>query len=978
MDVATHRLWCGAREIRLRPKVWEILRYLVERPGILITREVLHREIWHDTAVSDDTLTQTIVGLRRALGDNTKTPRFIETVHGLGFRFVGLATGWSAEVPGPAASSETASGMTLPAVRGSAFPFVGRQVELSRLTDCVTRAHEGTRQVAFVIGEAGVGKSRVVVEFLRVLSSHGTAVLVLQGRCIQQYGLREPYMPVLEALERVLRSPASVDLIPRFRRLAPSWYSQLPSLWSDVEEAAVSLAPPRGTSERMLRELTTFLESIAARSTVVLILEDLHWSDTATVELLASLAQRPDPARLLIVGTYRPAEASVVDHPICEVKQILRLRGHCIELQLDYLSLGDIRGYLSARFGHDVQYLAAAIHEHTDGHPLFMVAVLDELIRRGLLAEASGHWTTRLPPEGNELPVPDEIREMIVSEARRLSAGDRDVLEAASVAGLKIDPAILARAIGRDPEEVEEAARRMVWPHRFLDVLGDPREEERGQRYRFVHGLHRHVLYAQVPAARRRRLHQSIGEALESASGGSTVSLAAELSTHFESAGDLGRAVKYLVLCIDRAQQRFAHSDAIRYAEHARGLIRRPPASSDCDRQELELCLRLGASLSVVHGYAAPETISNYQRARQLGDAVGDPRQRFEIVMALSHAQIDGTEEGFRRGIHELSGIAQHADAADLRDQVELLRGRVEFWTGNFGEAVRILSKELATESARPVDPRLAIYGVHPVVGALAQYALALWFAGFPDQARAQADRGLAYAERLGRPTDLASIVSQSAVLALLCGDTDRASGLAARALSLCADHQLAEFVGPSRSVQGASLVDRDALGGVTEMEHGLAKQRGTAGAFFCDVILAFLALGHGRTGQWDEGLRRVDEGLALSERRFERIYTAELWRVRGELLFGSARMTQHAAGGDPKGDAAETCVRRALEIARQQEARSLELRAAVSLARLHMVRAGRHDEVRDLLRSVYASFTEGFDTRDLEEARVLLGQLAG
>jgi predicted ATPase len=263
-------------------------------------------------------------------------------------------------------------------------------------------------------------------------------------------------------------------------------------------------------------------------------------------------------------------------------------------------------------------------------------------------------------------------------------------------------------------------------------------------------------------------------------------------------------------------------------------------------------------------------------------------------------------------------------------------------------------------------------------VGALAQYALALWFAGFPDQAWAQADRGLAYAEQLRRPTDVASIVSHSAVLALLCGDTDRAGRLATRALSLCADHQLAEFLGPSRLVWGASLADRgDARGGVTEMEQGLTEQRGTAGTFFCDVILAFLGLGHGCTGQWDKGLRRVDEGLALSEARFERIYTAELWRVRGELLLGRARMTQPPAAGGPTGDAAELCFRRALEIARQQEARSLELRAAMSLARLHTGPGGPHEEVRDLLRSVYASFTEGFDTKDLEEAKVLLDQLA-
>jgi DNA-binding winged helix-turn-helix (wHTH) protein len=976
MDVAGHRLWRGRRDIRLRPKSWDVLLYLIRRAGLLVTRDAVHREIWRGAAVSDDTLTQSILELRRALGDSAKTPRFIETVHRRGFRFVAPVTSGAGEVPGSVASAETASWAAPAAVPRPAGPFEGRQPELTRLDECLSHAQSGARQVVFVTGEAGIGKTRLVTEFLRASSRRGGEVRVLHGQCIQQHGAREPYMPVLEALERVFRTPAGVALIPLFRRLAPNWYVQLPSLRSEAEPESVPFGPLQGAPERMLREIATFLEAMAGRSTVILVLEDLHWSDAATVDLLAYLAQRPDGARLLIIGTYRPAEAGIHDNPICEVKQILGLRRHSIELPLAYLSAADIREYLRARFGPSVQDLARVIHERTDGNPLFMVAVLDELIRRSLLAEADGRWTVRLPLEGKDLPVPADVREMIASKFRGLGAGDRALLEAASVAGMDFHTHILARAIARDPEEVDAAAQLMVWPHRILNGSSGPGDGARGTRYQFVHGLYHQVLYELVPAPRRRRLHQAMGEALESTAEGRAADIAPALSAHFESSGDLGRAVKYLAFCVDRAQHRFAHLDAITYAEHALGLLRRLPGTSDRDRQELELRLRLGLSLAATRGYASPETGDNYRRARSLGHAVGDARQLFEIVSALSYAQIDGTEEGFRRGLDELSGIVQRPDAADLRYQVDLLRGRIEFWVGNFGRAVRILSKHTSEEASRPVSPRLPIYGVHPVVGASAQYALALWFAGYPDQARAQADRGLAYAKQLGRPTDLASIVCHSAVLALLCGDTDRAGRLASGALALCADHGLAEFVGPGLLARGASLAEQgDARGGVAEMEQGLTEQRGTAGTFLCDVILAFLALGHARAGQWDEGLRRADEGLALSETRFERIYTAELWRVRGELLLGRAR---EAAGESPVGDAAELCFRRALEIARQQEARSLELRAAMSLARLQTVRAGRHEEARDLLRSVYASFTEGFDTKDLEDAKALLDKLGG
>ena len=393
MDVARYRLSRGQREIPLPPKAWDVLYCLIKRPGLLVTKEALRHEIWPDIAISDDTLTKRIGELRRALGDTRRTPRFIETVHGRGFRFVGEVREVGDETRGHE-----------PGVR-----FVGRQAELRRLHECLRRARQGERQLVFITGEAGIGKTTLLEEFLRSPSVRGPDLHVLQGQCIQQHGQREPYMPVLEAIERVLSAPEGAPLIPLFRRMAPCWYVQIPWLLSDGEpvgfQGAMMSAPP----ERMLREIGAFLESWATGSTIVLVLEDLHWSDNATADLLSFLAQRRDAARLLILATFRPVEASTHDHPIREVKQTLRARRRCVDLALDYLSTAEVREYLRGRFGDEIPDLAPLIHQRTDGNPLFVVALVEELIRRGQLALTGAGWAMGVAAEDVQLAVPEDL-----------------------------------------------------------------------------------------------------------------------------------------------------------------------------------------------------------------------------------------------------------------------------------------------------------------------------------------------------------------------------------------------------------------------------------------------------------------------------------------------------------------------------------------------------------------------------------------
>src|SRR5262249_38747601 len=247
-------------------------------------------------------------------------------------------------------------------------------------------------------------------------------------------------------------------------------------------------APP----QRMLREIGAFLESAAARTTVVLVLEDLHWSDHATADLVSFLAERRDPARLLVIGTYRPAEASTQDHPIREVKRTLRSHRRCVELALDYLSAASVREYLARRFGDEVVDLATLIHARTDGNPLFVVAIVEELVRRGQLVDTGSGWAVGGERAREDVAVPEDLLEMFTAQFNHLGADERAVLEAASVAGVSSMPWTVARAIGRDADEVEGVAQRLVRSNLFLNVA--PRAEDRGAalHYQFPHPLPPH------------------------------------------------------------------------------------------------------------------------------------------------------------------------------------------------------------------------------------------------------------------------------------------------------------------------------------------------------------------------------------------------------------------------------------------------------------------------------------------------------
>src|SRR5215813_10898499 len=504
LDLTNERLLHNGDVVSLTPKAFAVLRRLVEDGGQLVKKDDLLRSAWRDTHVSDGVLRVIILEIRRALDDDSEEPRFIETVPRRGYRFV----------------APRARATRRPAVGEEHGKLVGRDDVMRHLETRLERARAGERQLVFLSGEAGIGKTTVLDAFV-ARAVRQPDVMIARGACLEHYGVAEPYMPVLEAVGRLLREPGSDRAIRLLEKYAPTWVLQLPWLAPRDDREALRRELVGVTKERMLREMSEALEALTTDTALVLVLEDLHWSDHSTLDLLGMLARREETARLLVLGSYRPVDVIVAGHPLQSLLQELRVRRQCDDIALPFLAEADVAAYLAQRFGAatSTSDLATAVHLRTDGNPLFMVRLADELVAVGVLVEEAGRWCLRGPLDDVARAVPESLRALIDKQIGRLDPAAQRVLEVAGVLGDQFTAEAIAAGLDEDPSVVEEhcdaLSRRaqLVVPGPMTMLPdGTPLAQ-----YAFTHNLYPQVLGARVPAAGRVRLHQRIGEWLERA-----------------------------------------------------------------------------------------------------------------------------------------------------------------------------------------------------------------------------------------------------------------------------------------------------------------------------------------------------------------------------------------------------------------------------------------------------------------------------
>ena len=455
LDLINECLWRDAQIIKLRPKAFAVLKYLISRRGQLVTKPQLLNAAWPETFVCESVLKVTVRQLREALGDDPKAPRFIETSHRRGYRFICPITEGMrllAEIENVVVSERAISSWE--PTSSSASRVVGRDEVLCRLNIWLEKMLSGERQTVFITGEAGIGKTVLVDTFARAIASD-RSIRVARGQCLEQYGPGEAYLPILEAIGRLCREHGR-QVVDVLRAYAPMWLLQMPSLMSAADREVLSHEVFGATRERMLREMGDALEVLTSELPLVIILEDLQWSDYSTLDLISYLARQRHRAQLMLIGTYRTVELIVSGHPLQAVKRELLAKQQCEELLLEYLSEEAIALYLSVRFANNrfPSDLAGLVHDRTSGNPLFMVNVVDYLVADGFIGESEGSWQVVGEIGNIDVSVPDSIKQMIEKQLDLLDANQLRTLEAASVAGAEFSALALVVALGEDSTEI--------------------------------------------------------------------------------------------------------------------------------------------------------------------------------------------------------------------------------------------------------------------------------------------------------------------------------------------------------------------------------------------------------------------------------------------------------------------------------------------------------------------------------------------
>ncbi len=895
VDRVAGRLRLGDIEQSLRAKSFALLRYLAENPGRLITREELLRAVWPGAAVSPSVVRVSIGEVREALGDDPTAPRFIETVGRQGYRF--LAEPTAAPVGEPS--------------------FVGRSAELAQLHGLLERCRARRRQIVFVAGEAGIGKTALVEHFVDEVRGAGLA-RVAQGQCVDLHGSTEPYLPVLEMLGRACRDDADGSVHAVLERWAPTWLLQMPGIVDPAVTESLRRRVPTPTRERMLREFADALDVLANSLSLVLVLEDLHWSDASTVDLLTYLAERATPARLLVIGTYRPVDAVVSGHVMRTSVRDLLGRGRAVEMALELLAPRDVETYLTRLFtGVPIDTrLAEVMHRRTDGNPLFLTAITEYLLDHDILTIRDGCWS--LGP-GDE-SIPPSLRELVVREMEALPDDEQRMLEAASVVGFEFDAISVAAASGQSPGGVEERCAKLAARGQTVCAAGTTRwpDGSTGGTYTFLHGLHRDTVYNRLAPAERERLHRAVGECLERGWMQTPASVAAVLARHFRCASDWSKAVQHHLAAVDASKLRLADREVLVHCEAVMSLLPRLPPSPERDRIEMVCSLELATSLIIARGYGTPEIRPLVVRARDLARGLELLQVEF---MALAGLYMFEAMGGDQRRVLELA-----ADMLAMVDRFPLplvvVMGHGAFGTAHYNVGNLVAARthlETARAAWRPSIPKIR---VDTRVLFLGTGALVLQQLGDTPEADAWISALIEVSRERLDPLNAVGALRAVSTYRHWAGDREDALVWADRAIQVAAEHGLPEYEAMAKIEKG------HATGDLSLQREGFAIVQ--AAGYRVETPAYRLGMAETLIGaaRWDEAREELALALAAAEATGEGRHLAEIHRVRATYLRATDQL-----------DEAVAALHTSIAVASQQQSRLFEARARADLAALPATR---------------------------------------
>jgi class 3 adenylate cyclase/predicted ATPase len=843
---------------------------------------------------------------------------------------------------------------------GGAF-LVGRDEELGLLVRRWEQSKEGLGQVVLVSGTAGIGKSSLVEVLRAQVRQEGLPRIAFRCSSYHQNSALYPVIAHVEHLLQFEREDAPAAKLDKLEQgLRP--YSLpldevvplLASLLSVPLEGRYPtppLTPPQQQKQQTLDALVAWMLEEAEQQPVLVVWEDLQWADPSTLELLGLVLEQTPTVPMLHVLTFRP-EFAVPWPP----------RSHMTPLTLTRLERPQVEALITHLVGGKPLPVEVVAHivAKTDGVPLYVEELTKMLLASELLRDDADHYELTGPLLS--VAIPDTLQDSLMARLDQMNTA-KEIAQLGAVLGREFPYAMLQAIASQDEATVQAGLAQLVEAELLYQRGRPPRAT-----YRFKHALIQDAAYASLLKSTRQRVHQQIAQVLEAHFPEVVETQPEVLARHYTAAGEDETAIGYWQRAGQRAAQRSAYTEAIAHLTQGVAVLTTLPETPARLLQELDLQVALGPALFATKGLAAPDVERAYARARELCAQVGGTPELFPVLRGLvlyylTRGQLQtATELG-----EQLLRLAQAQPDPALLMLARHMLGLVLFYRGELAAAHTHHTQALALYTPQEYRALAVRYGIDLGVGAGSFLAQELWHLGYPDQAlqRSQAARTLA--EEVSHPYSLAAALVFAAIVHQCRREALAVHEQASAAMTLATEQGFAQWLSRSTVLHGWALaMQGQGEAGMAAIRQGLAADQATGATLWQPYYLALLAEAYGAGGRADEGLAVLAEALALIDTTEARIYTAELYRLKGTVLLHQ---------DVPDAAQAEACFQQALDVARQQQAKSWELRAATSLARLWQAQ-GKRQEAHDLLAPVYGWFTEGFDTADLQEAKALLEEL--
>jgi class 3 adenylate cyclase/predicted ATPase len=853
--------------------------------------------------------------------------------------------------------------------------FVGRQRELEQLQQALTHAKAGHGQIVGVMGEPGLGKSRLFHEFVGAqhaapLRSGGC--LVLEAYSVS-YGKASPYLPVIELLKSYFQVQPQDEartrrqkVIGKVLELDRSLEDTLPYLFAllGVEDhpSPLQQMDPQIRRRRTFEALKQLLLRESLNQPLTLIFEDLHWIDTETQGFLDMLSESVASARMLLLVNYRP-----------EYRHEWGQKTYYTQVRLAPFDQAEAEEFLGVLLGDTVgatgwsplQDLKQLILAKTEGTPFFMEEVVQTLAEEGVLSGERGHY--RLVRAPTEIHISPTVQGVLAARIDRLTADEKALMQQLAVIGRQF-PLSLMRQVVAQPEEALYRLLSSLQRKEFLYEQPALPEVE----YSFKHALTREVAYGSVLYEQRKAIHERTAQAIETLYRATLDEHYSELAHHYSRSGNTEKAIEYLHLAGQQSVQRSAYAEAITQLTTALELLKTLPDTPERAQHELTLHLTLGVPLRTTRSFSSPEVQATYARARELCQQLGETRQLFPVLFGLrTFHHVRGEFRTARELGEQLLGLAQREHDPALLVAAYWALGGTLFHLGEFNTAWAHLEQGMTFYNSQ--SHRSHVFIIEPGVLGLSHASWVLWHLGYPDQALQKSEAALTLAQERSHPFSLAAAWIFAALSHQLRRDSLLTQEWAEAGITLVREQGFPMWVGQGTVQQGWALAEQgQSEEGITQIRKGLATEQAAGVGLLKSYYLVLLAEAYGKAGQAEEGLATLAEARTVVDTSGERFYEAELYRLKGELTLAQSSVQRLASSVQKE---AEEYFHKAIDIARRQSAKSLELRAATSLARLWQ-QQGKKEEARTLLAAIYGWFTEGFDTADLKEAKVLLEQL--